>query len=87
MAGASESILVSAVSNAGELEVIGSCFAQASWLECEIKKTKLLPDYRLESKHNARPARKSAARRLPKHRSSRLFKRCADKKVAVDRKR
>ncbi|MFA5747009.1 MAG: nitronate monooxygenase [Candidatus Paceibacterota bacterium] len=44
MAGVSESTLVSAVSNAGGLGVIGSGFAQASWLEGEIKKTKLLTD-------------------------------------------
>jgi len=44
MAGVSESTLVAAVSNAGGLGVIGSGFAQASWLEDEIKKTKSLTD-------------------------------------------
>ena len=40
MAGVSESKLVSAVSNAGGLGVIGSGFFPSSWLEEEIKKTK-----------------------------------------------
>jgi len=40
MAGVSESTLVSAVSNAGGLGVIGSGFALPNWLEAEIKKTK-----------------------------------------------
>jgi enoyl-[acyl-carrier protein] reductase II len=40
MAGISESKLVSAVSNAGGLGVIGSGLMPASWLEEEIKKTK-----------------------------------------------
>ena len=44
MAGVSESILVSAVSNAGGLGVIGSGFFPPSWLEREIKKTKKLTD-------------------------------------------
>jgi len=44
MAGVSESMLVSAVSNAGGLGVIGSGFAQSSWLDEEIKKTKSLTD-------------------------------------------
>ncbi|MFA5178058.1 MAG: nitronate monooxygenase [Candidatus Paceibacterota bacterium] len=44
MAGVSESILVSAVSNAGGLGVIGSGFASPEWLEQEIKKTKALTD-------------------------------------------
>jgi enoyl-[acyl-carrier protein] reductase II len=44
MAGVSESILVSAVSNAGGLGIIGSGFLPASWLEEEIKKTKNLTD-------------------------------------------
>jgi len=44
MAGVSESTLVSAVSNAGGLGVIGSGFMPASWLEEEIKKTKSLTD-------------------------------------------
>ena len=44
MAGVSESILVSAVSNAGGLGVIGSGFATPEWLEQEIKKTKELTD-------------------------------------------
>lgn len=44
MAGVSESILVSAVSNAGGLGVIGSGFFPPSWLEEEIKKTKQLTD-------------------------------------------
>jgi enoyl-[acyl-carrier protein] reductase II len=44
MAGVSESTLVAAVSNAGGLGVIGSGFAQASWLLEEIKKTKALTD-------------------------------------------
>lgn len=44
MAGVSESILVSAVSNAGGLGVIGSGFASPEWLEEEIKKTKNLTD-------------------------------------------
>ena len=42
MAGISESTLVSAVSNAGGLGVIGSGFMPVSWLEEEIKKTKNL---------------------------------------------
>ena len=42
MAGVSESILVSAVSNAGGLGVIGSGFFPPSWLEQEIRKTKEL---------------------------------------------
>jgi len=44
MAGVSESTLVSSVSNAGGLGVIGSGFAQPAWLEDEIKKTKALTD-------------------------------------------
>jgi enoyl-[acyl-carrier protein] reductase II len=44
MAGVSESILVSAVSNAGGVGIIGSGFLPASWLEEEIKKTKNLTD-------------------------------------------
>lgn len=44
MAGVSEHILVSAVSNAGGLGVIGSGFASPSWLEEEIKKTKELTE-------------------------------------------
>lgn len=44
MAGVSESVLVSAVSNAGGLGVIGSGFALAEWLEEEIKKTKAMTD-------------------------------------------
>ncbi len=44
MAGVSESILVSAVSNAGGLGTIGSGFATPQWLEDEIKKTKELTD-------------------------------------------
>lgn len=44
MAGVSESNLVSAVSNAGGLGVIGSGFFLPSWLEEEIKKTKSLTD-------------------------------------------
>ena len=44
MAGVSESILVSAVSNAGGLGIIGSGFFPASWLEKEIRKTKELTD-------------------------------------------
>lgn len=44
MAGISESNLVSAVSNAGGLGVIGSGFFPPSWLEQEIKKTKDLTD-------------------------------------------
>ncbi|TET84213.1 MAG: enoyl-[acyl-carrier-protein] reductase FabK, partial [Candidatus Nealsonbacteria bacterium] len=44
MAGVSESNLVSAVSNAGGLGVIGSGFFPPSWLEEEIKKTKSLTD-------------------------------------------
>lgn len=44
MAGVSESNLVSAVSNAGGLGVIGSGFFPSSWLEEEIKKTKSLTD-------------------------------------------
>lgn len=42
MAGVSESILASAVSNAGGLGVLGSGFAAPEWLEEEIKKTKEL---------------------------------------------
>lgn len=42
MAGVSESILVSAVSNAGGLGVIGSGFFSTSWLEEEIQKTRKL---------------------------------------------
>lgn len=42
MAGVSESVLVSAVSNAGGLGVIGSGFFPPSWLEEEIKKTRSL---------------------------------------------
>ena len=44
MAGVSESKLVSAVSNAGGLGVIGSGFFPPTWLEEEIKKTKSLTD-------------------------------------------
>lgn len=44
MAGVSEHVLVSAVSNAGGLGVIGSGFASPSWLEEEIKKTKEMTD-------------------------------------------
>ena len=44
MAGVSESTLAAAVSNAGGLGVIGSGFAQAAWLEDEIKKTKARTD-------------------------------------------
>ncbi len=44
MAGVSESNLVSAVSNAGGLGVIGSGFFPPSWLEEEIKKTRSLTD-------------------------------------------
>jgi len=44
MAGISEANLVSAVSNAGGLGVIGSGFAAPSWLEEEIKKTRELTD-------------------------------------------
>ncbi len=44
MAGVSEAILVSAVSNAGGLGTIGSGFATPQWLEDEIKKTKELTD-------------------------------------------
>ena len=44
MAGVSESSLVSAVSNAGGLGVIGSGFAAPSWLDGEIKKTRQLSD-------------------------------------------
>jgi len=44
MAGISESILVSAVSNAGGFGVIGSGFAAPEWLDEEIKKTKELTD-------------------------------------------
>ena len=42
MAGVSESVLVSAVSNAGGLGVIGSGFFPSSWLKEEIKKTRNL---------------------------------------------
>ena len=44
MAGISEANLVSGVSNAGGLGVIGSGFAAPSWLEEEIKKTRELTD-------------------------------------------
>ena len=44
MAGVSESNLVSAVSNAGGLGVIGSGFFPPAWLEEEIKKTKSLTE-------------------------------------------
>lgn len=44
MAGVSESSLVSAVSNAGGLGVIGSGFALPEWLDEEIKKTQQLTD-------------------------------------------
>ena len=44
MAGVSESNLVSAVSNAGGLGIIGSGFFSSSWLEEEIKKTRSLTD-------------------------------------------
>lgn len=44
MAGVSESTLTAAVSNAGGVGVIGSGFFSASWLEEEIKKTKVLTD-------------------------------------------
>jgi enoyl-[acyl-carrier protein] reductase II len=44
MAGVSESILVSAVSNAGGIGVIGSGFSLPEWLDEEIKKTKALTD-------------------------------------------
>ena len=44
MAGVSESILVSAVSNAGGLGVIGSGFFPPSWLKEEIRKTRSLTD-------------------------------------------
>jgi len=44
MAGISDSVLVSAVSNAGGLGVIGSGFLSAKWLEQEIDKTKKLTD-------------------------------------------
>ncbi len=44
MAGISDSALVSAVSNAGGLGVIGAGFLPASWLEEEIQKTKKLTD-------------------------------------------
>lgn len=44
MAGVSESSLVSAISNAGGLGVIGSGFALAEWLDEEIKKTQQLTD-------------------------------------------
>jgi enoyl-[acyl-carrier protein] reductase II len=44
MAGVSESTLVSAVSNAGGMGVIGSGFASPDWLQEEIKKTKSLTD-------------------------------------------
>ncbi|OQX00746.1 hypothetical protein BWK69_00835 [Candidatus Parcubacteria bacterium A4] len=44
MAGISESVLVSAVSNAGGLGIIGSGFFPSKWLEDEIKKTKELTD-------------------------------------------
>ena len=44
MAGVSESVLVSAVSNAGGLGVIGSGFFPPSWLEEEIKKARQLTE-------------------------------------------
>lgn len=44
MAGISESTLVSAVSNAGGLGVIGAGFAKKEWLEQEIRKTRQLTD-------------------------------------------
>lgn len=44
MAGVSDSSLVSAVSNAGGLGVIGSGFLPSSWLKEEIKKTRQLTD-------------------------------------------
>ncbi len=44
MAGISDSILVSAVSNAGGLGVLGSGFLPSKWLEEEINKTKKLTD-------------------------------------------
>ena len=44
MAGVSESNLVSAVSNAGGLGIIGSGFFSPAWLEEEIKKTRSLTD-------------------------------------------
>ena len=44
MAGISDSILVSAVSNAGGLGVLGSGFLSSKWLEEEINKTKKLTD-------------------------------------------
>ena len=44
MAGVSEANLVSAVSNAGGIGVIGSGFASPSWLEEEIKKTQEMTD-------------------------------------------
>ncbi|XOB42152.1 MAG: NAD(P)H-dependent flavin oxidoreductase [Candidatus Nealsonbacteria bacterium] len=44
MAGISDSVLVSAVSNAGGLGVIGAGFLSAQWLEEEIDKTKRLTD-------------------------------------------
>lgn len=44
MAGVSEAVLVSAVSNAGGIGTIGSGFATPAWLEEEIKKTKSLTD-------------------------------------------
>jgi len=44
MAGISDSALVSAVSNAGGLGVIGAGFLPASWLREEIKKTRELTD-------------------------------------------
>ena len=44
MAGVSDSILVSAVSNAGGLGIIGSGFLSTKWLEQEIDKTKKLTD-------------------------------------------
>ncbi len=44
MAGVSEAVLVSAVSNAGGLGVIGSGFETPQWLEQEIKKTRELTD-------------------------------------------
>jgi len=44
MAGISDSVLVSAVSNAGGLGIIGSGFLSPKWLEQEIDKTKNLTD-------------------------------------------
>lgn len=44
MAGVSDAVLVSAVSNAGGLGVLGAGFLPPSWLEKEVKKTKELTD-------------------------------------------